>query len=249
MKRSHQFLATAIIGLVFIASFFAVNLDFGTRAEAASGPPSAYAEPFGLPLAPGIYLANFMILYFVNPDVAAYMPAYRAALPQEVYKCLVENPGGCPYPDMAKYFAEQAIGIRGSRNKNTFWPGSCQIDPKWQTLAPPVYRQPNEINQPLGRKRADQLAWLLGIDEDMILTEEQYKCMIGISPLRPDDEARQIIDACLHDLTNSKGNAVIHLSSYGLSLDKQGYVRSNCAPEAPCLEFNQLIKGPLEKIA
>lgn len=214
--------------------------------QAASGPPATYVEPFGAPVAPPLWLANFMILYASNPENAANMPAYRAPLPQEVYECLVENPEGCSYPEMAKYFAEQALEIGGSRNKNTFWPPVCQTDPRWQALAPPLYRQPDQINQPLGRERADQLARLLGIDQEMILTEEQYRCEIGTPPRDP---AREIIAACTYILSNSKGNAIIPLSSYGLNLDARGEVRSNCAPRAPCLVFNKLVYGPLEKIA
>ena len=79
--------------------------------EAASGPPSAYVEPFGVALAPPINLINFLFLYVANPEIAAFMPAYRAALPQEVYDCLLQHPDGygCPYADMQKYFDEQAF--------------------------------------------------------------------------------------------------------------------------------------------
>jgi len=207
-----------------------------------SRPSSTYMDPFGVPLAPGIYLANFMILYFINPDDAANMPAYMAAIPQEVYECLAANPGGCPYDTIMKgYFDEQALLIGGSRNKKTFWPSSCQTDPRWQALAAPEYRQPDQINQPLGRKRADLLARLLNMDQDMILTDKEYKCMIGTDQDPPSNEfGRDIIRACLDDLTNSKGNTDTPLSSYGLSLDDQGNVRSNCAEGAPCLEFNKL---------
>jgi len=174
------------------------------------------------------------------------MPAYRAAIPQEVYECLVENPDGCPYADMARYFDERALENGDSRNKNTSWPSSCQTDPKWQSLAPPEYRQPDQINHPLGREKADQVARLLGINQNMILTHEEYECMIGTPPRDP---AREIIFVCTNDLTNSNGNAVVPLSSYGLALNAQGDVRSNCAPNASCLVFNQLAKGPLEIIA
>jgi len=218
--------------------------------EAASGPPRTLVEPFAVPVAPGIYLANFMLVYFSSPDLAANMPAYRAPLPQEVYQCLLEFPeGGCWYPDMAKYFAEQALEIGGSRNKNTFWPNSCQIDPRWQALAVPEYRQPEQINQPLGRKKADQLARLLSIDQDMILTEAQYECLVGLDPPSDADD-RDIIRACFRDLTSTNEHAAIPLASYGLGLDEQGYVRSDCAPNAPCLVINDLaINGELSKIA
>jgi len=252
--RTKNFL---IVTLVVLVIFEAGSLNAQERGihpsmapEAMSEPRTVYVEPFGVPVTPPLWLANFLILYFSKPEAAAYMPAYRAALPQEVYTCLVEHPDGCLYPEMAKYFAEQALGIGASRNKNTFWPLACgQTDPRWEALAPPVYRQPDQINEPLGRKKADQLAGLLGMDQDMILTDEQYNCMMGIFP-PSDDNSRPIIRACVRDLTNSRGNAAIPLSSYGLSLDEKGYVRSNCAPHAPCLEFNQLaINGDLMRIA
>jgi hypothetical protein len=241
---------TAVILVIFLAGSLNAQqrgTDPSMVREAASGPSSVYVEPFGVAVSPGAYLANFLLLYFSSPELGANMPAYRAALPQEVYQCLVENPEGCPYSDMAKYLAKQALEIGGSRNKNTFWPSSCQIDPRWLTLAPPEYRQPDQINQPLGSKKADQLARLLGMDQEMILTDEEYQCQIGTPPR---DSAREIIFRCQKDFTISNGNAVIPLSSYGLSLNEQGDVRSDCAPEAPCLEFNQLaIDGTLLDIA
>jgi hypothetical protein len=138
---------------------------------------------------------------------------------------------------MAKYFAIQALGMDGSRNKNSFWPASCRTDPQLEALAPRAYRQPDEINQRLGMQKADRLARLLGIDADMVLTPDEYKCQIGKPPRDP---GRQTIVRCTLNLTNSKGVATVPLSSYGLSLNDEGDVRSNCAPEAPCLEFNGL---------
>ncbi|SFM85466.1 hypothetical protein SAMN05421863_106118 [Nitrosomonas communis] len=248
--RTKSFLNATLVFLLIVwaGSLYAQehSTHTGKILETTSGSPSIYVEPYGVPLSPGIYLTNFILLYVSNPEIAANMPAYSAALPQKVYQCLVENPEGCPYSDMAKYFSEQALEVRDSQNQNIFWPLACQTDPRWQILAPPKYRQPDQINQPLGRKKADQLARLLGINEDMVLTEEQYQCQIGTPPR---DLAREIIFLCTSDLTNSKGNALVPLSSYGLSLSAQGDVRSNCAPQAPCLEFNKLILGPLEKIA
>ena len=236
LKMKRFSILTIVIILTGVLSLSSVAL--AQRApEAASGPPTKYVEPFGVPVAPAMWLANFLLLYFSSPDLAANMPAYRAALPQEVYRCLVDNPEGCPYAYLKPYFDEQALQIGGSRNKTTFWPTSCQCDPKWEALAPREYRQPNQIHQPLGREKADQLARRLGMDQEMILTEEQYECQIGTPPRGP---AREIIFLCDQDLTNSKGKAAIPLSSYGLSIDKQGYVRSNCAPNAPCIEFNKL---------
>ena len=85
-----------------------------------------------------------------------------------------------------------------------------------------------------------------GMDAGMILTPAEYHCLIGIPPR---DHDREIIFNCIYNLTNSNGNAVIPLSSYGLNLTEQGDIRSVCAPDAPCLEFNALLGGPLEAIA
>ena len=51
-----------------------------------------------------MYLVNFVLLYMANPDIAAYMPAYKAPIPQPVVDCLEQNPTGCPYADYHQYF-------------------------------------------------------------------------------------------------------------------------------------------------
>jgi hypothetical protein len=187
-----------------------------------------------------VYLVNFLLLYMANPDLAAYMPAYRAPIPQPVVDCLEQNPTGCPYAEYRRYFDEQAFDDR-----ECFWPDVCQENARWVRLAPRKVRQPEQINEPLGRRRADQLAHLLGMDEGMILTDAEYHCVIGTPPRPPD---RETIFRCIYNLTNSNGNAAIPLSSYGLNVTEQGDVRSICAPCSPCLEFNALFGGPLEAI-
>ena len=187
-----------------------------------------------------IYLVNFVLLYMANPDLAAYMPAYAAPIPQPVVDCLEENPTGCPWADYRQYFANPGRG-----GGHCFWPQVCQESARWASLAPRQFRQPQEINEPLGRRRADQIARLLGMDAGMILTNAEFHCVIGAPPR---DHDREIIFRCMYNLTNSNGNAAIPLSSYGLNVTEQGNVRSICAPCSPCLEFNRLFGGPLEAI-
>jgi hypothetical protein len=116
------------------------------------------------------------------------------------------------------------------------------------------YRSTDQINEPLGSRKAGQLARALGIDQEMILTPQEYACLIG----RPGDmlrHARELIILCSIEFTNSKGHSVIPLSSYGLSLNDQAEVRSLCASDAstgfkaPCLEANDIFAGPLQAIA
>jgi hypothetical protein len=80
----------------------------------------------------------------------------------------------------------------------------------------------------------------------MILTDAEYHCLIGMPPRT---QNQQIIFDCLHNLTNSNGVADIPLSSYGLVVDKQGNLQSVCAPDAPCLEMNSVLAGPIDEIA
>ncbi len=248
--RTKSFLSVTLFFLVVAGTRSlqaqARDNDRDMAPETTSKLSKNYVAPVGVPLAPPIYLINFLLLYVSNPETAAFMPAYRVALPQEVYKCLADNPDGCPYSEMAPFFAEQAADTGDGRNQKTFWPESCRTSPRLENLGPPEDRRVDQINEPLGRKRADQLAKLLGVTPDVILTDDEYKCLIGTPPR---DDSREIIYACSIDLTNSRGNTDLPLSSWGLYLNSNGDVRSNCAPQAPCLEFNKLFAGPLEKIA
>jgi len=240
----HKFMRTRTVVIPSVILAVAISLSAGSLAaqpaQASRSHETAH-EVYAPSVTPAIYLVNFLLLYVANPDLAAYMPAYKAAIPQPVVDCLEQNPTGCPYADYRRYFDEQVFD-----NRECFWPNVCQENARWASLAPRKVRQPQQINEPLGRRRADQLSHLLGMDEGMILTDAEYHCLIGIPPRPPD---RETIFRCIYNLTNSNGNAAIPLSSYGLHVTEQGDVRSVCAPDAPCLEFNALLGGPLEAIA
>jgi hypothetical protein len=203
-------------------------------------------EFYGPPISPAVYLINFLLLYMVNPRVAANMPAYKAPIPKAVAHCLEQNPTGCSYAAFERFFEKQISDYRRHRARKCFWPVECHEERELARLAPRKARRPGQINEPLGMERAAELARSLGIDESMILTEQEYRCLIGTPPRTPDQET---FFRCIQQLTNSKGNAAIPLSSYGLYVNEQGDVRSVCAPDAPCLDVNALLAGPFEKIA
>src|SRR5881398_508047 len=96
-----------------------------------------------------VYLVNFLLLYMANPDLAAYMPAYKAPIPQAIVDCLEQNPTGCPYAYYRRYFDEQAFD-----NRECFWPDVCQENARWARRAPRKARRPEQITAPLGRRRA-----------------------------------------------------------------------------------------------
>lgn len=249
MRTKNLFgVALALLATVWAGCLSAQPRDIDPRrvTEPASGSSGRQTVPFGVPLSPPIYFVNFMFLYFSNPATAALMPAYRAPLPQQVYKCLLANPDGCPYDEMARFFRQQAADKGVGRDLDTVWPQSCQTTEPWQALAPPAYQHPDQINEPLGDKKADQLAQALGIEQDMILTDSEYQCVMGVPPRDP---AREDLYVCFIDFTASKGNGVVvPFSSYGLNLNERGDVLSLCAPRAPCLEANKVFLH-LRKIA
>ncbi|MFL6499926.1 MAG: hypothetical protein ACJ8LL_04335 [Candidatus Udaeobacter sp.] len=208
---------------------------------------AATTEFYGPPISPAIYLVNFIILYMVNPRHAADMPAFKAPIPKAVVACLEQNPSGCSYAAFEQLFDKQTSRDRRLQPNKCFWPVECQLERKFVRLAPHRARRGKQINKPLGIERAAQLARDLGMDETMILTEKQYRCLIGTPGNRTPDQ--QTFFRCIRQLTNSKGNAAIPLSSYGLYVNDEGDVRSVCAPNAPCLDVNALLVGPFEQLA
>ena len=81
-------------------------------------------------------------------------------------------------------------------------PEICQEDPEWTILAPRRVTQPEQINEALGRERADLIARRLHMDKRMILTPEAYACIIA-----PGDPDRETIFRCIYNLTNSSRRA------------------------------------------
>jgi hypothetical protein len=113
-------------------------------------------------------------------------------------------------------------------------------------MAPPALRRAEHLNMPLGRKKADRLARSLGVTDGMVLTEREYRCMIGTPPRTRD---QQIMFECILNMTGSIGHAAIPLSSYGLNVNEDGNVRSICAPGAPCQKVNTLLGKYLDTVA
>ena len=206
---------------------------------------------YGVALTPDVYFVNFLFMYWSNPQNAANMPAYRAPIPREFANCLLGHPEGCPYAAYQQYFNGLTSCRNGNLGDTCRWTSECQLEPSLERLAPPEFNNANQINDPLGIVHATRLARSLGIDEDFVLTHDQYQCLIGTPGGRSTDQ--DTIVACIAELTNSNGVADTPLSSYGLALDNpQGsgsLVRSVCAPQAPCLRMNKVLEGPLELIA
>ena len=47
-------------------------------------------EYYGLAVSPWLWLINFSLIYFVDPNLAAYMQAHRNPIPEELASALLE---------------------------------------------------------------------------------------------------------------------------------------------------------------
>src|SRR5438094_9460827 len=154
-----KFMQTRTVAILPVTVAIAVSLWAGPLAAQSS--PTCTPQLFTIPEAPrgdevvnevyapsvttDVYLVNFLLLYMANPDLAAYMPAYRAPIPQPLVDCLDQNPMGCPWADYRQYFDEQVIDHRAC-----FWQESCQEEPSWANLALRTITRPGQSNDLLG---------------------------------------------------------------------------------------------------
>ena len=241
----------------FLGVLTVIAILFASSSTTGAGEAAQRSEPpigrYGVGVTPAVYLVNFMVMYMSSPDDAAKMPAYRAPVPSSLSECLHHNATWCPYSEFATSFDDQPFKGKANQTKNCSFPRACSTSIQWERLAPSVVERSEQINEPLGMERASRIAREVGIEKSMILTDEQWECTKGVPPW-PVNASKNIINACLSALSNSNGNTNIPLSSYGLAitradfesgedgpdLQRGGDVQSLCAPQAPCLLFNDL---------
>ena len=87
---------TRTVAILTITLAIVVSLCAGplaARPVQDSRSHEAAHEVYAPSLTSAIYLVNFLLLYMANPDLAAYMPAYKAPIPQPVVDCLDQNHG------------------------------------------------------------------------------------------------------------------------------------------------------------
>ena len=80
-------------------SAYTVEAFFGFLAQQESGAAQLVTNTkgdvstqVGMSMAPAIWLTNFALLYTLNPEVAALMPAYWAPIPENVADANSEEP-------------------------------------------------------------------------------------------------------------------------------------------------------------
>jgi len=58
----------------------------------------------GMAMAPSIWIVNFLLIYALNPELAAKMPAYWQAIPVEVAQALYASDGQVLYSQYRQFF-------------------------------------------------------------------------------------------------------------------------------------------------
>lgn len=93
-------------------SAYPIQLPFGIAAQHESGTAElafylngAKSAVTGMSMASSIWEINFLLIYMLNPNLAANMPAYWAPIPGAVVAALRQSPTGqVPFSDYASYF-------------------------------------------------------------------------------------------------------------------------------------------------
>ena len=123
--------------------------------------------------------------------------------------------------------------------------------PAYEHAAPPQLTGPDQLNQPLGQARADEIAAGIGLTAADALSDQQYQDLSTGAGVGGDRTAAEVIDACVRILTNTVGRPVHSdvngvdtpsvLASYGLYVNPGGQLESPANADAPTRQVNSLI--------
>ena len=125
-------------------------------------------------------------------------------------------------------------------------------------FAPKKARNPNQINTRLGIKRAHLIAYKLGLNRRDSLSNSNYIKLISGKGIGGSMSDAKLIDESVKILTNIKANPIVVdidgvktptvLGSYGLFVNKDGFLMSCANTESPARQVNEVImpKGYLD---
>lgn len=94
-------------------SAYTVEAAYGFLAQQQSGAAQLVtntkgrvSSEVGMSMAPALWLTNFALIYTLNPDLAAYMPAFWTPLPDAVANAILASPTGqVPYSQVRNAFS------------------------------------------------------------------------------------------------------------------------------------------------
>ena len=125
---------------------------------------------------------------------------------------------------------------------------------RFAQYGPTQVTSPDQLNQPIGQEKADEIAKALGLDKSQCFTEEQYLAFISGNGANGSGDPQQaaLVDESVNLLTNSTLNPLnrdingtptqIYLGSYGLAVSKDGVWLDSLANQAePTRRVNEVI--------
>jgi hypothetical protein len=125
--------------------------------------------------------------------------------------------------------------------------------PAYEPLGPPPLSTRTQLNQPIGQRRADEIAAAIGLRPTDAFTTAQYLEFIGGRGRKADPKQAALVDESVRIFTNTLGRPLIWhdgtervltvLASYGLFVDETGFLQSLANPSAPTRQANSIL-GP-----
>ncbi len=123
--------------------------------------------------------------------------------------------------------------------------------PRYEPLSATQAGRDLQVNVPLGQKRADRIARLIGLDKSKVFTRRQYALFIAGKGKGGNRTAAKTLDAAVRILTNTWGRPLYSnvdgartptvLASYGLMVNTQGMLQSPANASAPTRKANQYL--------
>jgi hypothetical protein len=147
---------------------------------------------------------------------------------------------------------EEAAGIPIPAVRQGFEGGAAGVS-RFAQYAPTRVASPEQLNQPVGQEKADELAKALGLDKSQCFTEQQYLTFISGKGANGsgDPASAELVDASIAILTNSTAHPLtrsingaptrIVLGSYGLMVDTAGMLESPANAASPVRQVNTVI--------
>jgi len=124
-------------------------------------------------------------------------------------------------------------------------------DPRFVPVAPREIRVATQLNEPLGQALADRIARDIGLRKARVFTARQYAEFITGKGIGGKLSAARLVDASARILTNTIGRptyAIVNghltptvLASYGLWVNRSGWLESPANTNAPTRKINKLL--------
>jgi hypothetical protein len=148
------------------------------------------------------------------------------------------------------FVASQAVALTSVRDDGFAQPFAGA--PKYEKYAPTEALGARQINRPLGIRDADRIARGLGLNRRHVFTARQYRLLVSGQGVGGDRHAAKLIRESIRILINTTGTpeyvrvkgklTPVVLGSYGLTVNRNGWLETPANTDAPTRQINELIK-------